>query len=266
MNHTDSLGPSDHLIEEGDILLKINNEYVNRFIRLEELLDNNVGGTIKILLQRGFEEFEYDIKVGDKHAITPDRYVQVSGARFNTLSYQLARAYNVPAEGVYVCEQSGTHLNSRFHLIVGSFRLDGEGGAIIESIGHRPTPDLETFIEVMKTIPDRDRVTVTARDIRDTHILQTFVVQLERHWSSEFKLWVRNDKTGLWDPTDLGKAPPPCPIAPKTAKFMELSAATGPAKSLIRSFVGVQYYMPVRVRASLNLESNGRLMVSREAG
>jgi pro-apoptotic serine protease NMA111 len=244
--HPYCLGPSDHVIEEGDILLKINNEYVNRFIRLEELLDNNVSGTIKILLQRGFEEFEYEIKVGDKHAITPDRYVQVCGARFNTLSYQLARAYNVPAEGVYVCEQSGI-LQVQAHLITGSFRLDGEGGSILESVDHRPTPDLETFIEVMRSIPDRARVTVTSRDIRDTHILQTFVVQLERHWSSEFKLWVRNDKTGLWDPTDLGKAPPPKPNTPKTAKFMELSATTGPAKSLIRSFVRVSYYMPVRV-------------------
>lgn len=101
------IGPSDEYIEEGSILLKINNEYVNRFIRLEELLDNNVGRTVKVVLQRGFEEFQYDIEVGDKHAITPDRYVQVCGARFNELSYQLARAYNIAVEGVYVCEQSG---------------------------------------------------------------------------------------------------------------------------------------------------------------
>ena len=91
------------------MLLKVNDEYVNRFIRLEEILDGSVGRTIKVLVQRGFEEFEYNISVGDKHAITPDRYVQVCGARFNTLSYQLARAYNVPVGGVYVCEQSGKH-------------------------------------------------------------------------------------------------------------------------------------------------------------
>lgn len=133
-------------------------------------------------------------------------------------------------------------------LILGSFRLDGEGGLILESVAHRPTPTLDAFIEVMKTIPDKARVTVTARDIRDTHILQTYVVQLERHWSSEFKLWVRNDKTGLWDPIDIGEPPPPKPIAPKTARFMELSASTGPAADLIRSFVRVSYYMPVRVR------------------
>jgi len=132
-------------------------------------------------------------------------------------------------------------------LITGSFRLDGEGGSILESMDHRPTPTLDEFIAVMKEIPDKARVTVTARDIRDTHILQTFVVQLERHWSSEFKLWIRNDETGLWDPTDLGKALKPKEIATKTARFMELSASTGPAVDLIKSFVRVSYYMPVRV-------------------
>jgi len=99
----------------------------------------------------------------------------------------------------------------------------------------------------MKTLPDKARVTVATRDIRDTHILQTYVVRLERHWSSEFKLWIRNDKTGLWDATDLGPTLPPKEITPKTARFLELSAATGPAVELIRSFVRVSYYMPVRV-------------------
>ena len=123
----------------------------------------------------------------------------------------------------------------------------------MESIDHRPVPTLEDFISVMKTIPDRTRVTVTARDIRDTHILQTFVVQLERHWSSEFKLWVRNDKTGLWDSTDLGKPPIPKEIEPKTAMFMELPPSTGPAVDLIKSFVRVSYYMPVRVCSGRNV-------------
>jgi len=240
-------GPSYGKVEEGDMLLKVNGEYINRFIRLEEILDDSVGGEVRLLLQRGSDECDILISVGDKHAITPDRYVQVCGARFNTLSYQLARVYNVPVKGVYVCEQAGTLNPNVISRALGSFRLDGEGGSILESIAHQPVPNLEAFIEVMKTLPDKARVTVTARDIRDTHILQTHVVQLERHWSSEFKLWIRNDKTGLWDATDLGPAPPPREITPKTARFLELSPATGPAVELIRSFVRVSYYMPVRV-------------------
>ena len=118
----------------------------------------------------------------------------------------------------------------------------------------------------MKTIPDKARVTVTARDIRDTHILQTFVIQLERHWSSEFKLWVRNDKTGLWDSEDLGDAPKPREIDPKTARYMELPVSTGPAVDLIKSFVRVSYYMPVRVFSAFLNSANVRLMGFRGAG
>ena len=133
-------------------------------------------------------------------------------------------------------------------LILGSFRLDGENGSILESLDHRLVPTLEAFIDVMRTIPDKARVTVTARDIRDTHILQTYVIQIERHWSWDLKLWVRNNKTGIWDITDLGTALPPKPIAPKTARFIELPSSTGPAVDLVKSFVRVSYYMPVRVR------------------
>jgi pro-apoptotic serine protease NMA111 len=108
-------GPSDGCVEEGDMLLKVNGEYVNRFIRLEEILDDSVAGEVRVLLQRGSDDVEVVIKVGDKHDITPDRYVQVCGARFNTLSYQLARAYNVPVKGVYVCEQSGPPTPSKLY-------------------------------------------------------------------------------------------------------------------------------------------------------
>jgi pro-apoptotic serine protease NMA111 len=94
------------------MLLKVNDEYVNRFVRLEEILDDSVGQSAKMLVQRGSEEFECSIKVGDKHCITPDRYVSVCGAKFNTLSYQLARAYNVPVKGIYVSEQSGASFTS----------------------------------------------------------------------------------------------------------------------------------------------------------
>lgn len=165
-----------------------------------------------------------------------------------------------------------TYANNLVHLFVnsinkaGSFRLDAEGGSILESVDYRPVPTLDAFIEVMKTIPDRALITVTAYDIRDTHIIQTFLVQVERHWSSEFKLWVRNDETGLWDATDLGTPPPMKAIASKTARFKELSAATGPAVDLIKSFVRVSYYMPVRVFTFSLIELIRRLMDFLEAG
>ena len=137
-------GPSHQRIEEGDILIKVNGELLTKFIRLDEILDSSVGQKVKLLVQRGGENIEVELEVGDLHAITPDRFVTVCGAAFHDLSYQQARLYAIPVRGVYVCEPSG------------SFRFDGtDRGWMIESVDQKETPNLKTFIEVMKAIPGR---------------------------------------------------------------------------------------------------------------
>ena len=138
-------GPSDSKLEEGDILLKVNGEILTQFVRLDDILDSSVDKTVKLSIQRGGEDMEVEITVGDLHAITPDRFVSVAGASFHDLSYQQARLYAVPVKGVFVCEATG------------SFKFEGtDSGWIIESVDHKKTPDLKTFIEVMKAIPDRE--------------------------------------------------------------------------------------------------------------
>ena len=135
-------GPSHTKLEEGDVLVKVNGELLTQFVRLDSILDSSVGGKISILVQRGGQDREVEIDVGDLHAITPDRFVSVSGASFHNLSYQQARLYAVAVKGVYVCEASG------------SFRFDGaESGYIVTSVDNKDTPDLDAFIEVMKKIP-----------------------------------------------------------------------------------------------------------------
>jgi S1-C subfamily serine protease len=132
-------GPADHKIEEGDVLLKVNQELLTQFIRLDDILDSSVGGKVTILVLRGGEDVEVEVDVGDLHAITPDRFVTVAGGSFHALSYQQARLYAIPVKGVYVCEAAG------------SFRFEcTESGWLIESIDQKKTPDLETFIEVMR--------------------------------------------------------------------------------------------------------------------
>lgn len=127
------------------------------------------------------------------------------------------------------------------------FRLDGpDNGWIIKSVDDKATPNLDTFIQVMKDIPDRARVPVVYYSISDAHTIMMSVVQVERHWSS-FRLAVRNDETGLWDFTDLGDAPAPPPMVPSTKKYIELDASMGPCKDLIRCLVKVNYYMPCRM-------------------
>lgn len=228
-------GPASSFLEEGDILVSINGELITKFVPLEDCLDRNVGKEIEILAERGGEQRRVKVTVQDLHSITPDRYVEIGGSKLNNLSYQLARSFCVPVSGVYVSEPSGM------------FRFDGpDRGWIISSIDNQAIHNLDDFIEVMQTIPDRERIPVVYYSIGDVHTTSVAVVQVERHWS-RFRLAVRNDQTGLWDFTNLGAPLPPKPIVPSTVKFLELDESLGPAKELFSCMVKVSYYMPCRI-------------------
>lgn len=230
-------GPADKQLEEGDVLIKVNGEILTQFVRLDDILDSSVGKKVKILVQRGGQDVEVELEVGDLHAITPDRFVTVAGASFHDLSYQQARLYAIPVKGVYVCEAAG------------SFRFDStESGWIIESIDQKKTPDLKTFIDVMKGIPDRARVVVTYKHLSDLHTLNTSIILIDRHWASKMRMAIRNDNTGIWDFSDLGEPLPAAPAQRRKADFVTLDSVGHPAAAdIIRSFVRVSCTMPLKL-------------------
>ncbi|CAN6674795.1 pro-apoptotic serine protease Nma111p [Trichomonascus vanleenenianus] len=250
-------GPSDGYIQEGDTLISIDGEPISKFVRVDEILDSSVGEEIEVVVDRGGEEKRAKIRVQDLHSITPDRYVEVAGAQFNNLSYQMARLYAIPVQGVHICEAAG------------SFRLDGSEarGWILEELDDKPTPNLDAFIKVMGEIPDGQRVSLKYRHIRDLHSINYSITYIDRHWNPTFRLAVRNDKTGLWDYTDLGKPLPPVPIEPKTAKFVDLDMGGSEVGKLVRSFVKVASLMPMRIEGfPRTLKAGYGLVIDAEKG
>ncbi|MCJ1310647.1 hypothetical protein MMC25_004313 [Agyrium rufum] len=230
-------GPADKRIQEGDVLIKVNGEILTQFIRLDAILDANVGNTVTFLVQRGGADVEVELDVGDLHAITPDRFVTVAGGSFHELSYQQARLYAIPVKGVYVCEAAG------------SFRFENtESGWLIESIDQKKTSTLEEFIKVMAGIPDRARVVVTYKHLRDLHTLNTSIIHIDRHWTSKMRMAIRNDETGLWDFKTLAEPVPALPPVPRSADFALLDSISYPAAAdVIRSFVRVSCTMPMKL-------------------
>lgn len=232
-------GPAHTKIEEGDVLVKVNDELLTQFVRLDDILDSSVGGKVKLLVQRGGEDFEVTVDIEDLHSITPDRYVSVAGALFHDLSYQQARFYAVALkdQGAYCCEASG------------SFRFDGcEFGWLVQSVDNKPTPNMETFINVMKEIPDRARVVVTYKHLRDMHTLNTTILLIDRHWHRKITLHTRNDSTGLWDSKTLAEALPPIPPPAQKANFIQMAGAQHlSAVDVVRSFVRVSVSLPLRL-------------------
>lgn len=230
-------GPADGKLEEGDVLLQVNGELLTQFIRLDDILDSSVGKTVRLLVQRGGQNVEVECEVGDLHAITPDRFVTVAGGTFHNLSYQQARLYAIAARGVYVCEAAG------------SFKLENTlSGWIIDAVDKRPTRNLDEFIEVMKTIPDRARVVISYRHIRDLHTRGTSIVYIDRHWHPKMRMAIRNDETGLWDFSDLADPVPAETPVPRKADFIQLDGVSQPAVAdIVRSFVRVSCTMPLKL-------------------
>ncbi|CCH60350.1 hypothetical protein TBLA_0C05520 [Henningerozyma blattae CBS 6284] len=206
-------GPADEKIKEGDILISINNTHISSFIEVDDIFDSNVGNTLEIVLQRGGKDHTINCKVGDLHDITPAKYVEVCGATFNELSYQMARFYGIKAEGVFLSSPST------------SFNFDNNDrlGWIIDTVDNRNTPNIATFIEVMKTIPDKQRITIKYHHLTDQHTQHVKSICVDRHWCSEFRLYERNDETGIWDYTNIADPIPPEPLKPHSAKFIGIA-------------------------------------------
>ena len=230
-------GPGDNKVQEGDVLIKVNGELLTQFVKLDAILDSSVGGEVHLLIQRGGEDMEVTLDVRDLHAITPDRFVTVAGGSFHNLSYQQARLYAIACKGLYVCEAAG------------SFKMENAlSGWIIDTVDKKPTPDLDTFVEVMQTIADKERVVISYRHIRDLHTRATSIVHIDRHWHPKMRLSARNDETGLWDFKDLGKPVVAKEPEPKSADFIQLDGVSQPAAAdIVRSFVKISCYMPVKI-------------------
>ncbi|RMJ15913.1 hypothetical protein CDV36_004395 [Fusarium kuroshium] len=222
-------GPSDGKIKEGDILIKINGVLVTQFLQFNTILDENIGKKLHFLLQRDGQDVEEEIMVQDLNEVTPDQFVAVSGASFHDLSYQVAQRYTIACRGVYVCESGPFHPSVRNDIVV-------------QSINYKDTPDLATFIDIMKEIPDRARVVLSFKYLWDWHTLHTAVVSVDRHWFGKMRLFKRNDTTGAWDVDILAEALPAVPPKPLTASFAPLTHVPHRAVAdVVRSFVFVNY-------------------------
>uniref|UniRef100_A0A453NGG2 Protease Do-like PDZ domain-containing protein n=1 Tax=Aegilops tauschii subsp. strangulata TaxID=200361 RepID=A0A453NGG2_AEGTS len=63
-------------------------QIVTQFLTMESLLDESVGREINLQVERGGTPLTVKLKVGDLHSITPNHFLEVSGAVIHPLSYQ----------------------------------------------------------------------------------------------------------------------------------------------------------------------------------
>jgi len=225
--------PSENVLQPGDILVRVNGHYVTQFEPLEEVLDDSVGQTIKVELQRGGKPVSASLPVGDLHAITPSAYAELGDAVVNTLSYQLARAFNVALHGVYVANPG---------YMFGAAAVP-RGALIVAVNGHR-TDDLAAFEAAVAQLGNGDYATVRYITIDDPNGSQLRAVRMDRLWYPA-RHCDRDDVVGWWDCRDLAPGPAPKPTAVSSTVFPRYDDPRETA--LAPSLVMVTFDMPYSV-------------------
>ncbi|XP_020579519.1 protease Do-like 7 [Phalaenopsis equestris] len=181
-------GPAYKTLEPGDILICINGEVVTQFLKLEALLDDKVGKEIELQIERGGVLLVVKLTVEDLHSITPNYFLEVSGAVLHPLSYQQARNFRFRAGVVYVAEPG--YMLSRAgvprHSIINKF-----AGEAISKV--------EDLIEVLSKLSRGARVPLDYVSYLDRHRNKSVLVTIDRHeWYAPPQIYTRNDNTGFW--------------------------------------------------------------------
>lgn len=238
-------GPAHSKIKEGDVLISVNNFDICSLIQLEEILDNSIGLTISLVLQRNGENIKINIEVQDLFDITSLRFVQCCGATFNDISYNLARFFVLPLKGVFL-----NHL-------YGAFMDIGDDNVIVDNIDGLDIFNLNDLVNVVRRIPDYKKVPVAYRCIKNLNEQITKIITIDKHWFKALKIFQFNYKTGLWDYQDIGQANylPLIPIKLKVVRYNQAELAQelgsvrnhGEILNILRSFVKVEVNFPYSV-------------------
>ncbi len=194
--------PADGKLAPGDILVRVNGKFVTEFVPLAAILDDNVGDSINVEVERGGKSLTVDLVVGDLHAITPDEYIEVGDAVVNTLSYQQARHYNLPVEGVYVANPG--YLMSKAAI---------PRGAVITHIDGEDILNLDDFESALGTLANGGRAQVRYLAIENPQNSVVRSFEMDRVWFP-VRRCQRDDDTGVWPCRDLGPGPEPEPEEP----------------------------------------------------
>jgi len=182
-------GPAHKMhLEPGDLLVRVNGELVTQFLKLETVLDDYVGKTIDLEFERCGDPVKVILEVQDLQSITPDYFLEVSGAVIHPLSYQQARNFFFNCGLVYVAEPG--YMLSRAGV---------PSHAIIKNLATKEITGVEDFISVFSKLPRGSRVPLEFVTHEDGHPTKSALVTVDRHeWYAEPQLYTRDDASGFW--------------------------------------------------------------------
>ncbi|CAJ2640797.1 protease Do-like 7 isoform X2 [Trifolium pratense] len=181
-------GPGYKNLEPGDVLVRVNGEVITQFLKLETILDDSVNSSIELQIERGGASKSLTLSVQDLHSITPNYFLEVSGAVIQPLSYQQARNFRFNCGLVYVTEPG--------YML---FKAGVPRHAIIKKFAGEEISCLEELISVLSNLSRGARVPLEYISYVDRHRRKSVLVTVDRHeWYAPPQIYTRDDSTGLW--------------------------------------------------------------------
>ncbi|KAJ7964515.1 protease Do-like 7 [Quillaja saponaria] len=182
-------GPGYKHLEPGDVLIHVNGEVVTQFLKMETLLDDNVGKHIELQIERGGTSLTVSLLVQNLHSITPGYFLEVSGGVIHPLSYQQARNFRFHCGLVYVAEPG--------YML---FKARVPRHAIIKKFSGEEISRLEDLISVISKLSRGARVPLEYISYTDRHRRKSVLVTVDRHeWYAPPQIYTRDDSRGLWN-------------------------------------------------------------------
>ena len=244
---------SDGVMLPGDVLIRINGALVTRFEPLESILDDSVGASVELQLQRGGKLYTARLKVGDLDAITPASYLEMGDAVLHTLSYQEARAFHRPVRGVFVAATG--------------YMFDSAGvprGAVITEVNSNKVEQLSDFAAAVAHLGDGAEFSVRYSTIDDPNGSQLRSVRVDRRWFPG-RQCQRDDRAGYWQCTDLPAVPEVAPPAPASTQLPRIDDKR--AADIAPSLVFVTFDMPYSISGVTERNYHGTgLIIDAERG
>ncbi|MFS7973508.1 putative PDZ domain, peptidase S1C, peptidase S1, PA clan, PDZ superfamily [Helianthus anomalus] len=181
-------GPAYKHLEAGDVLVRMNGEVITQFLKMEILLDDSVGQNVELEFERGGKSLTVQLVVEDLHSITPNYFLEVSGAVIHPLSYQQARNFRFECGLVYVSEPG--------YML---YKAGVPRHAIIKRLADEDVSNLEDFISALSKLSRGARVPMEYIYYKDRHRRKSVIVTVDRHeWYASPQIYSRDDTSGIW--------------------------------------------------------------------
>jgi len=245
--------PAAGKLAPGDILIRVNGELLTEFVPLEDILDNSVGKSVALQVERGGKPLTVNIAVDDLHAITPDEYIEFGDGTVNNLSYQQARHYNRQVDGVFVSNPG--YLLSKSAIPRGAVIVEMDGDTV---------SDLDDFEAALAELADGERAIVRYILMENPQNSVVRLLEMDRTWFPARRC-ARDDTTGLWPCRDLADGPVPEPSA---ASSTQLRVYDDPRlQEIAPSLVVVTFDLPYSLSGVTDRHYYGTgLIVDKERG